>query len=160
MNVSDRILDKKSTDIFSIFRRYHGLFSMPDFLFPAKCSPASSFELSSYSPLVKPGDQLSDRVTVRGTKYRAGHVVVIKVHSSDVLEVGTILKVVLRKTIVLFLVSLSEAARTKLGFFETLPSNIVDLVQYEQLADFKPLIKRGDNACFPFVLHHHVPSPI
>lgn len=129
-------------------------------MFPGRCSSASTEEVSKYSPLVEFGDQLSERVVIHGTTYRAGCVVITKVYSSDVLEVGTVLKVLLRRSAVLFLVLLSEAARTKFGFFETLPLNKMDLVQYEKLADFKPLVKRGDNTCFPFVLHHHVPTPL
>jgi hypothetical protein len=96
-------------------------------------------------------------VVIKGTTYRVGYVVITRVYSSDVLEVGTILQVLLRKNSVLFLVLLSEAARNKLGFFESLPLNTLALAPYEKLGDYKPIIKRGDSLCFPFVLHHHVP---
>jgi hypothetical protein len=109
--------------------------------------------------MVKPGDQLSDQVVIRGTSYRAGFLLITKVYSEDVLQIGEALKVVLRKNTVLFLVTLSEAARNKLGFFESLPCDTVALVSYEALADYKPIIKRADNVCYPFVLHHHVGPP-
>jgi hypothetical protein len=35
--------------------------------------------------------------------------------------------------------------------------NKVKLVSYSGLADFKPLIKRGQGDSFSFVLHHYVP---
>ncbi len=114
----------------------------------------------SKCPLIQLGDQLSEKVVIKGTNYRAGYVVVTKVFTSDIMQVGTILQIVLRKNSVSFLVKLSDAARNKFGFFETLPTNTLDLVQYEKLADFKPLIKRGDNICFPFVLHHHIPPAL
>jgi hypothetical protein len=141
-------------------RARNGLFSTPAFIFPGKCSPANEKDFKMFSPLVKVGDQLCEKVHIKGTDYKVGHVVVTKIHSSDVLQVGTILKVVMRKTSLLFLVQLSDAARTKLGFFETLPLDTVDLVDYEKLADYKPVIKRGNNRCFPFVLHHHIPTPL
>jgi hypothetical protein len=109
--------------------------------------------------MVKPGDQLSEQVVIRGTCYRVGFLVITKVFSEDVLQVGEVLKIVLRKNNVLFLVMLSEAARNKLGFFESLPSDTVALASYKTLGDYKPIIKRADNACFPFVLHHHVGPP-
>jgi hypothetical protein len=136
----------------------NGLFSMPVFVFPGKCSPANDRDFLMFSPLVQLGDQLCEKVIIKGTDYKVGHVVVTKIYSSDVLQVGTILKVVMRQTSLLFLVQLSEAARTKLGFFESLPSDTVELVDYKELADYKPVIKRGNNKCFPFVLHHHIPT--
>jgi hypothetical protein len=98
-------------------------------------------------------------VIIRGTTYRTGYVIVTKVYSSEVLEVGTILKVLFRKNAVMFLVTLSEAVRHRLGFFESLPLNKMSVAHYEKLGDYKPLIKRSDNACFYFVLHHHIVSP-
>jgi hypothetical protein len=145
--------------IINNFRSFHGLFSSPVFLFPRKCSPATNSDLSIFSPLVLPGDQLSEQVTIKGTTYRAGYVIVTKVFSSEVLEVGTILKILFRKNAVMFLVNLSEAVRNRLGFFETLPLNIVSLAHYQKLGDYKPLIKRSDNSCYSFVLHHHIVSP-
>jgi hypothetical protein len=112
-----------------------------------------------YAPLVKQGDQIYDSVVIRGTTYRAGFLLVTKVFSEDVLQMGEIVKVVLRKTDVLLLVMLSEAARTDLGFFEALPSESLALVSYDSLADYKPIIKRGDSYTYPFVLHHHVSPP-
>ena len=109
--------------------------------------------------MVKQGDQIYDSVVIRGTTYRAGFLLVTKVFSEDVLQMGEIVKVVLRKTDVLLLVMLSEAARTDLGFFEALPSESLALVSYDSLADYKPIIKRGDSYTYPFVLHHHVSPP-
>jgi hypothetical protein len=110
--------------------------------------------------MLKSADQLSDQVVIRGTLYKVGFVVITKVFSEDVLEVGDILKIVVRKNTVMFLVLLSEAARNKLGFFESVPSGTVTLASYESLGDYKPIFKRADNACFPFVLHHHVVPPL
>ena len=84
---------------------------------------------------------------------------ITKVFSPDVLEVGEILKIVVRKNSVRFLVLLSEAVRNNLGFFEALPSDSVALPSYESLGDYKPIMKRADSTCFPFVLHHHVVPP-
>ena len=129
---------------------------MPKFMFPRKFVSASSSDVLKYSPMVKLGDQIYDSVVVRGTTYRAGFLVITKVLSEDVLQVGEILKIVLRKMDVLMMVILSMAARNSLGFFEALPSETVSLVSIDDLMDYKPIIKRGDSCTFPFVLHHHV----
>lgn len=106
------------------------------------------------------GDIVSDKIEIKGTNYRVGHVLVTKVISSDILEIGTVLEIVLRENVVLFLLEMSHGARTRLGFFEALPTETVKLVGYKDLADFKPLVKRGANISFPFVLHHHLPTPL
>jgi hypothetical protein len=142
--------------VFIYFRRFNGLFSTPKYLFPRKILPATPSDVMKYNPVVKPADQLCDQVIIQGTKYRTGFLVICKAFSEDVLEVSEILKVILRNNTLLFLVTLSEAARNELGFFESLPSDTVSVVRYDSLADYKPIIKRGDNATFPFVLHHHV----
>jgi hypothetical protein len=124
-------------------------------MFPRKFVSASSSKVLKYSPMVKLGDQIYNSVVVRGTTYRSGFLVISKVFSEDLLQVGEILKIVLRKQDVLMVVILSMAARNSLGFFEALPSETVAMVS------FKPIIKRGDSYTFPFVLHHHVgPLPL
>jgi hypothetical protein len=112
-----------------------------------------------FSPVLKDGDQLYHQVVILGTTYRPGFLVITKAISHDVLEVGEILKIIFRNGQVLFLVMLSDATRKDLGFFEALPRDTVALTSFEALVDYKPLIKRGDSICYPFVLHHHVGPP-
>ena len=145
--------------IFFNFRCFHGLFSAPKYLFPRKFFTSTTSDLLKFSPLVLTGDQLGDNVVIRGTTYRIGFLVVTKVLSDDVLQVGEILKIVLRKSQLMMIVMLSDAARNNLGFFEALPSETVALLPYDSLADYKPIIKRANNLCYPFVLHHHVNPP-
>jgi len=109
--------------------------------------------------MVQLGDQIYDNVVISGTTYRAGFLVITKVFSEDVLEVGEIVKIVLRESDVMMLVMLSNAARNNLGFFEALPSEAVFLLSYDSLMDYKPIIKRGDSSTYPFLLHHHVGLP-
>jgi hypothetical protein len=82
---------------------------------------------------------------------------VLSVASVDVLTVGVILHIVIRGERMLFVVSVHEAARSSFGFFQACPCDIVELLDYANLIDFKPLIKRDNSSCFKFVLHHHVP---
>jgi hypothetical protein len=78
--------------------------------------------------MVVMGDELGDSVVIRGTTYRVGFVVITKVITDDVLQVGEILKIVLRKSQLLMMVMLSDAVRNNLGFFEALPSGTVALL--------------------------------
>jgi hypothetical protein len=129
-------------------------------MFPGKSCPASDADMSTYGQLLKPSDVLSDKVVTKGTDYTVGNIVVIEVLSSAVIRVGVILRIVFRKGQLFFLVSLHDAARNRFGFFESLPCNQLTVVKASHLADYKPLIKRGDNTCFPFILHHHLPTPL
>jgi len=106
--------------------------------------------------MVLMGDELGDSVVIRGTTYRVGFLVITKVITDEVIQVGEILKIVLRKNQLLMLVMISDAARNNLGFFEALPSGTVALLPYDSLADYKPIMKRANNLSYPFVLHHHV----
>jgi hypothetical protein len=133
---------------------------MPEIQFPGSCSAATEGDLRVYSPLLESGDLVTDRVTVRGTTYRPGYVVVIEVHSRDVLQVGVILSIVLRDTKVLFIVSLHNAARNRFRFFQSIPCNQAGIVCCQDLADYKPLVKKGNSISFPFILHHHLPTPL
>ncbi len=65
---------------------------------------------------MKDGDQLYWQVVILGITYRPAFLVIIKVISPDVVEVGEILKFVFRNGQVLFLLMLSDAARNSLGF--------------------------------------------
>jgi hypothetical protein len=141
-------------------RIYSGLFRKQSLEFPGKSCPASDDDMSTYGLLVKPSDVLADKVVANGTEYSAGNIVVMEVFSSDVIRVGVILRVVLRRGQLFFLVSLHEAARNRFGFFDSLPCNQVTVVNADLLADYKPLVKRGDYLCFPFILHHHLPTPL
>ncbi len=134
-------------------REKHGLFSEPTVVFPGQ----SSAEVENI-PLLQSGDQVYDKVMIKGTNYSLGQVLILKVVSVDVLEVGTIEKVLFRNNTIFFLVKLSDAVRHRLGFFETLSLGTLQLIEFNNLADYKPLIKRGEGDFYPFILHHHVPT--
>ena len=139
---------------------YSGIFSAPKLQFPGIVKPAALADLAQYPGLLVSGDQLTGKVVVYGTKYCIGQIVVTKVFSQEKIEVGDILQVVVRSGKVHFLVTLHDAARNYFRYFETVPQRRVGLVSLEKLSDYKPLVKRGSNTYFAFVLHHHVPSPL
>lgn len=138
----------------SEFRCYVGLFSTPMFEFPGKLHKPMESEAAE---MLRPGDVLTDRVKVWGTSYKIGHVVVTAVICQDVIEVGVVEKIVVRGTEARFLVSLHDCARDSNNIFHSVPKNRGMLVPYSSLADFKPVIKRGQGNSFRFVLHHYLP---
>lgn len=146
--------------IFLYLRLQSGLFSAPIFQFPAKKAPPTYDEKVSFGTLLQPGDLLTTRSVVAGTDYRKGQIVVISVTSDDVLTVGIILSTVIRKDCLLFIVSVHDAIRTPWRFFQSCPREVIDIVDYKCLGDFKPLVKRDQSNCFRFVLHHYLPSPL
>jgi hypothetical protein len=100
---------------------------------------------------------LTDRVSVWGTQYKVGQLIVTEVVCQDILEVGVIESIVVRGNMVLFLVFLHACARDSLNIFHSVPKNKIRLVDYCDLPDFKPLIRRGQGKSFLFMLHHYLP---
>jgi len=139
---------------------YAGLFSAPRHQFPAKVTQASESDLLQHPSLLLPGDQLTKKVLVCGTKYCAGLILVTKILSQDLLVVGVIQQIVVRAQQVHFLLTLHDAARNRFRYFESVPKNKVSLVCHDKLADYKPLVMRRSSEHFAFVLHHHLPSPL
>jgi hypothetical protein len=133
------------------FRCFSGLFSAPQFQFPGKTFSLADSDGSVQTDILQPGDTLTDEVNVWGTSYKVGHLVVTEVICQDIIEVVTIEKIVVRGRQVKFLVSLHNCARDILNIFQSVPQDKV------KLADYKPLIKRGQGKSFCFVLHHYLP---
>jgi hypothetical protein len=129
------------------------MFSTPKFQFFGK--PRKPAE--SDAAFLKSGDLVTDSVSVWGTTYKVGHVVVTAVICPDILEVGIIEKVVVRGSQARFLVSLHDCARDSNNIFQSVPKNTGKLVPHSSLADFKPIIRRGQGKSFKFVLHHYLP---
>jgi hypothetical protein len=139
---------------------YRGLFSEPKFEFPGSVVSPSAAELEKFGGLLLPGDLLATVAVAKGTKYTVGHILVTSVDSADVITVGSILQAVIRKTDLLFIISVYDAIRTKMSFFQACPKDMIDIVDFNDLSDFKPLVKRDHGTCFHFVLHHHLTAPL
>jgi len=139
------------------FRCFSGLFSTPKFQFPGKLRKPSDSDFAFQSNLLRSGDLITDKVNIWGTSYKVGQLIVTEVICQDILVVGEVEKVVVRGNKAMFLVSLHDCARDSFNIFQSRPQKKVKLVSYSALADFKPLIKRGQGDSFSFVLHHYIP---
>jgi len=142
------------------FRLHRGLYTEPEYQFPGKKFKTTSAQLETFAGLLMPNDLLTNTVVVFGTTYTTNQLVVTHISNSDMITVGEIQHAVIRNTQMLFLVTLHDAIRTKYGFFQACPTSKVECIDYKNLSDYKPLIKRDGNVCFRFLLHHHLPTPI
>jgi hypothetical protein len=158
INLPKTLARKNQSQLAS--RAYHGFFSRPLFEFPVKCCPPTEGQLTTFGNLLQPGDLLTKKVDVSGTTYKINNIVITEVECEDVIRIGVILGIVLRLDKLLFIVSSYDAIRTTFRFFEAIPRDVVELVDYRNLADFKPLFKRTHGDCFIFFLHHHLPTPL
>jgi len=93
---------------------------------------------------------------VKNVQYKIGHLVVLKVFSENYIQVGRILKVVIRKGEVFLLVRRYECVRSSYRYFDGLPVDIA-VINFTSVCDYKPLICRSDEECPKFLLHHHLP---
>jgi hypothetical protein len=154
INVLKTLGNKNQKKMSSRF--YRGFFSEPEIEFPGKkCVPANCGD-SALKPFFLWNDILVDKINIKNTLYKVGHLVVTKVESDNVLQVGKILKIVIRNNVVYLLLKGYECARTKFQYFDAYPLNI-GLVRYSSVFDYKPLICRTDEECPRFFLHHHLP---
>jgi hypothetical protein len=126
--------------------------SVPELVFPSKLHKNDDED----NFLLLPNDLLTDKVSIRGTSYKIGQVMVANWICEDILEVGVIRNFVVRNRKVFFLVHLYESVRNSFNIFDALPMNKVELREQQAFWDFKPLISRGERECFQFVLHHNI----
>jgi hypothetical protein len=154
INILKTLANKNQKKMASRF--YSGFFSAPLYQFPGKkCTPAECGGLVSAQYFQK-SDFLTSKMLVKNTLYKIGHLVVTKVESDNVLQVGKIMMFVVRHNEPHLLITRYECARTKFRYFDAHPLDVV-LVKYSSIRDFKPLICRTSEECPRFVLHHHLP---
>lgn len=102
-------------------------------------------------------DMLVDEITVDSQKYKNGDLVVVKIIDCDLLKVGLIQSILVKRRKVYFVCKVYTCLRDWLQFFESRAcEENYSFVESTTLADYKPLIKRGTTRKFQFTLHHRV----
>ena len=157
INILKTLSDKNQKKVASRF--YRGFFSEPEVQFPSKKYTSAECGHSLPRDMFHKNDVLTDKIIVKNTLYKVGHLVVRRVESDNVIEVGKILKIVVRNSEVLLLMTRFECARTRFNYFDAHPLDIV-LESYSTVCDFKPLICRAVEECPRFLLHHHIPAQL
>lgn len=103
---------------------------------------------------------LPTNVTVFGTKYEAGMVLVLDKRSFGELTVGLLKVIAYWKEQVYFGCTVFEAVQSKLGFYVTSKKiKNLEVVNHSKLADHHPLHRIGTAERFSFSLHHFVSQP-
>ena len=97
-------------------------------------------------------------IMVNDCKYVNGDLLVIEVIDVDNIIVGIVQTILIKNDKVYFVVLRYDASRNFLQYFESKQSDdpVSTYVKSDDLADFKPLIKRGSISRFEFVLHHRI----
>ena len=94
---------------------------------------------------------------VFGQEYKIGDLLVINMENYDEARVGLIHAIVIKMDKVYFYCRAYKCVRSWLQYF--MVQSMEDFsyfVEYSDLKDFKPLIKRGTSERFKFMLHHRV----
>lgn len=137
---------------------YSGMFKDSVYKFPSKLVSISDGAGNFPPNLFNLSDLLTDTVAVHNTVYKVGYIVVLKADCENYLDVGVLLKVVLRGSNLFFLTELHKARKNSFDIFETVPLGKIHLVPYSSLVDHKPLFMREEGDNFTFVLHHRFPG--
>ena len=146
-----------------ISHRYNGLF-------PEKYSfPANTLSVKELSPDITsctPKEFLSclgadallpTSVTVFGTMYKTGMIVILNKPGMGELRVGVITCIAFDKDRVVFCCTAFETCQSKHGYYMTNKKCAEHvIVNHSDLADHQPLQRIGTNEKFSFCLHHFV----
>ena len=98
-------------------------------------------------------------VTVYGTEYRKGHILILGKQSLGVLKVGIVRAIGYSKNEVSFGLSTYKAKQSKYGYYVSTKSKSHlqdEVVKHSELWDYHPLELIGSESCFIFILHHFV----
>ena len=150
-------------ELAQITHRYNGLFpdklSMPPNSLCVKEMSASN--IKNHPPAFMTqlrGEAFLPRcVSVHGTEYKAGMVVVLQKVGMGEMKVGIIVSIGYDMGRVIFGCTVFEAGQSKNGYYVTF-KKVSDLVIVDQtdLADHQPLQRIGTGDKFSFCLHHYV----
>ena len=142
---------------------YNGMFDTQAIVLPLNVTTKSQIkEDSPFHCRLKESmgdhDLVSESIQVKGQKYSNGDLVVLCILDCDNLEVGLIKAVLIKGSRAFFIVQRYKAKRNIMQYFVCRkPSEVVlEIVECHKLVDFKPLMKRGTQEYFCFVLHHFI----
>lgn len=139
-------------------RSYTGFFTERIYNFPAKLFTVQEGAGHYPQDIFHASDLLTEKVCVRNTNYKVGHLVITSATSNDLIEVAQILKVVVRADKLFILGEMFKCKRNKMQIFKARPLNEIQLFPYSAIVDYKPLVKRSTGNFFEFILHHRLPG--
>ena len=141
---------------------YHGLFNFTKFsslknvMLKKEIVENNEFH-SQLKAFMSNDDVICSEIIVNNQVYKKSDIVVIEITDCDNIVVGLIQTVLVKNSKVYFVIKKFEAVRHWLQYFVSKGSERACIfTESDQLADFKPLIKRGTSDKFVFCLHHHL----
>ena len=144
----------------SIF--YHGIYETKKFTLPVKVEKKNDLSDSdvaerSMKMLMNDKDLLCKSIEFRSRKFEVGSVVILNRTDKLNMEAGLIKSILVKQKKVYLVLKRYTLERLSIGAFESgSPRNELEIVDIEILKDTYPLFKRGTDAKFIVVLHHHV----
>ena len=160
INVTKTIAERQQLRAASVF--YNGMFNVSRFSLPEAVTLKDDIKDDStfhneLKAFMSNDSLISSEIFVNNQTYKNGDLLALDVEDDFNITVGLIKSILVKNNKVYFVLKKYECVRKFLRYFESLK-------QYEhcifkessQLADFKPLIKRGTEGKFIFVLHHNI----
>jgi hypothetical protein len=96
-------------------------------------------------------------IKIFGTLYEAGSILIMEKLSFGLLKVGLVRCISCNENKVSFSVSSYEASQSKFGYYVTTRFvSECEVVSYDTLADYYPLVMIGTKEAFSFILHHFI----
>ena len=160
-NISWTVASRQQMRMASVY--YQGMFDTKPFAVAEKASYKKDLkQKGSFWDMIRnmmdDEDLVCGEILIQGVKYQNGDLVVHEVdESGDVLKVGVIKSILVKKNEVFLVNHQYEAVKNNLGIFESRNRDSeYALKAHSMLADIKPLIMRGTAVKFQFVLHHYI----
>ena len=160
-NITKTLSERQQMRAASCF--YQGMFSTEKYTLPQQVTfkkdltSGTTFhhELSSF---MTAEDMLSSEIIFQGQQYRNGDLVILKMEDCDEAKVGLVQTILInKKGNVYFVCKVYHCVRNWLQYFESVSSEThCSFVEVKNIADYKPLIRRGTSVKFVFVMHHRV----
>ena len=141
---------------------YHGLFETVDIVMTDPALLGKDIEggcdyVNSLLQFIRPDDLVCSAIKYRCQDYKTGDILVLNEINQDELKVGMILKILVRRGRLYFVVNESIAKRHWLRYFKTSFTNTVtSFWNGNLLADYKPISNYGSPSNVFFLLHHHI----
>ena len=153
-------------ELAQVCHRYYGLFPVNKFDFPANSAPLYSYISSSSDIFIQKVAQVLQgesliltNVKIHSTLYSPGMILVMRKQSLGVLKVGLVRIIVLQNNQVFFGCSTYTAMQSRYNYYVTTADlEAFEIISYDKLQDYHPLLKIGTMAGFRFPLHHFISS--
>ena len=153
-------------ELAQVCHRYYGLFPVNKFDIPAKSAPLESYLHTSSDSFVHQAAQhlqkdclILRNMKIFGTLYSPGAIIVMKKESLGVLKVGLVKIIAFQNNQALFGCSTYIAKQSRYNFYVTTDElEEFEIISYDELQDYYPLLRIGSPSGFKFPLHHYISS--